>query len=134
VDPGAGADPVAELTRELAAAAKQLGLEWTVAQVHGQLNDTGLADELLLAAPVGRRRLLLVVDQFEELLTQAPPGHRAHFAQLLAPALGGPVQVVATLRPEFLEQLLVDTDLAAPLRRPWAVGYPDSADDAGLGR
>jgi hypothetical protein len=45
---------------------------------------------------------------------------------LLAPALSGPVQVVGTLRPEFLEQLLVDTDLAVipthtytvrPLRR-----------------
>ncbi|HSL06708.1 MAG TPA: toll/interleukin-1 receptor domain-containing protein, partial [Pseudonocardiaceae bacterium] len=104
-----GADPVAALARELTAAAGQLGLDWTVAQVRHQLDDTGLiglADELLLAAPGGRRRrLLLVVDQFEELLTQTPPGHRAHFAQLLHPALAGPVQVVATLRPEFFDQL-----------------------------
>jgi WD40 repeat protein len=110
-----GADPVAALARELAAAAKQLGLGWTVAQVRHQLDEAGLvglADELLLAAPGGRRRrLLLVVDQFEELLAQAKPNDRARFAELLRPALLGSVQVVATLRPEFLDQLQRDADL-----------------------
>ncbi len=98
-----------------------------MAQVRHQLDDgglTGLTEELLLIARA--QRLLLVVDQFEELLTQAPPGQRARFAQLLYPALSGPVQVVATLRPEFLDQLLLDSDLAVlptrtytlrPLRR-----------------
>jgi energy-coupling factor transporter ATP-binding protein EcfA2 len=121
-----GADPVAALARELTVAAGQLGLDWTVARVRHQLDDTGLtglADELLLAAPGGLRRwlLLVVVDQFEELLTQTPPGHRAHFAQLLHPALAGPVQVVATLRPEFFDQLLVDTDLAVLPTHPYAL-------------
>ncbi|MGH3792938.1 MAG: hypothetical protein ACRDQ9_19505, partial [Pseudonocardiaceae bacterium] len=68
-------DPVAALVRQLAAAAQQLGLKWTVQQVRHQLNDdnglTRLADELLLAARA--RRLLVVVDQFKELLTQTPP-------------------------------------------------------------
>jgi WD40 repeat protein len=117
-----GADPVAALARELAAAAPEK-LGWTVAQVRQQLDDTGLAglaDELLLAAPGGRRRrLLLVVDQFEELLTQAEPTDRARFAQLLRPALSGSVQVVATLRPEFLDQLLLDTDLAVLPTHPY---------------
>src|SRR3954471_21036457 len=67
-----------------------------------------------------------VVDQFEELFTQAAPAERARFTALLGPALAGPVQVVATLRPEFLDQLLADPDLAGlpthvhalrPLRR-----------------
>jgi WD40 repeat protein len=111
-----GIDPVAALARELAAAgAEKLG--WTVAQVREQLDDTGLAelaDELLLAAPEGRRqRLLLVVDQFEELLTQAKPPNRAKFATVLRSALGGSVRVVATLGAEFLDPLLVDDDLAA---------------------
>jgi len=108
-----GTDPVATLARELAAAAGQLRLGWTVAQVRHQLEDTGLpglVDEVLLASRA--RRLLLVVDQFEELLTQSGPGERARFAQLLRPALGGPLQVVATLRPEFFDQLLVDSELA----------------------
>ncbi|MGH3770253.1 MAG: TIR domain-containing protein [Pseudonocardiaceae bacterium] len=123
-----GADPVAALVRQLAAAAQQLDLKnWTVADVRHRLDDDGLtalADELLLAARA--RRLLVVVDQFEELLTQASSEQRAQFTQLLHPALGGPVQVVATLRSEFLNQLLADTDLAVlptrhyplrPLRR-----------------
>jgi WD40 repeat protein len=110
-----GADPVAALARELAAAApKKLG--WTVAQVRHQLDDTGLAelaDELLLAAPGGQqRRLLLVVDQFEELLTQAGATNRARFATVLRPALSRSVRVLATLRAEFLDQLLVVDDLA----------------------
>ena len=52
-----GADPVAALARELAAAARQIGLDWTVDQVRHQLDDgglTGLADELLLADPRAR--------------------------------------------------------------------------------
>jgi hypothetical protein len=117
-----GADPVAALARELAAAAQRLGLDWTVAGVRHRLDDdgvAGLADELLLAARA--RRLLVVVDQFEELLTQTPPARRAHFAQLLRSALGGPVQVVATLRPEFLDQLLVDADLAVLPPHPYVL-------------
>ncbi|MGQ0779318.1 MAG: toll/interleukin-1 receptor domain-containing protein [Pseudonocardiales bacterium] len=125
-----GADPVGALARELAAASRESGLDWTLAQVRDQLDHGGLpelADELLLAAPGARRhRLLVVVDQFEELLTQTVPAQRARFAELLRPALTGPVQVVATLRPEFLDQLLADPDLAGlpthtytlrPLRR-----------------
>jgi WD40 repeat protein len=115
-----GADPVAGLVRELAATAQKLGLDWTVAGVEHRLDDgglRGLADELLLVARA--RRLLVVVDQFEELLTQATPAARARFAQLLHPALGGPVQVVATLRPEFWDQLLVDADLAVLPTRPY---------------
>lgn len=41
---------------------------------------TGLVDELLLVARV--RRLLVVVDQFEELLTQATPAARDRFTML----------------------------------------------------
>src|SRR6185312_11304846 len=37
---------------------------------------------------------------------------RAEFAATLQPALGGPVQVLATLRPEFLEPRFKDPDLS----------------------
>jgi WD40 repeat protein len=112
-----GADPVTALVQELAAAARQIGLEWTAAHVRHRLDDCGgltdLVNELLLAAPGGsRRRLLIVVDQFEELLVQAAPGPRLRFVQLLRPALEGPVRVVATLRPEFLDELLLNSELA----------------------
>ncbi|MGH3905952.1 MAG: TIR domain-containing protein [Pseudonocardiaceae bacterium] len=113
-----GADPVAALARELAAASRRISLDWTVEHVHQRLDATrglvGLVDELLLADPDGpQRRLLVVVDQFEELLTQTAPTERARLAELLHPALTGPVQVVGTLRPEFLDQLLADPYLVA---------------------
>jgi hypothetical protein len=105
---------MAALARELAAVAQQLGLTWTVAQVREQLEDaklTELADELLVKAQA--RRLLMVVDQFEELLTQTSSDTRARFTEVLNSTLGSPVHVVATLRPEFLNQLLVKAKLAS---------------------
>ncbi len=118
-----GFDPVAALARELASVARQIGLDWTVAHIRGQLDHGGLTelvDELLLAAPRGhQRRLLVVVDQLEELLTQTPPEQQARFAQLLRRALTGPVRLVATLRSEFLDQLLVNPELAILPTRPY---------------
>ncbi|MFD2092630.1 nSTAND1 domain-containing NTPase [Blastococcus deserti] len=125
-----GPAPVAALARELAAAAVPLGLPWTATEVRRALDDgdlTALADDLLLAVPGHRsRRLLLVVDQFEELLTQTPAVERTRFARLLRSALTGAMQVVGTLRPEFLDPLLSSPELAGlptrtqtlrPLRR-----------------
>jgi WD40 repeat protein len=112
-----GADPLEGLSRELAAAARQLGIEWTVSGVRGRLDNGGLAtlaDDLLVTAPPPRRRrLLVVIDQLEELLTQTSAAERSHFVDLLHPTLGGPVQVVATLRPEFFDLLLVSPELHA---------------------
>ncbi|MGH3800152.1 MAG: TIR domain-containing protein, partial [Pseudonocardiaceae bacterium] len=120
-----GASPVAALARELTAAGRQVGLGWTVEQVRHQLGGsglTGLVEELLLADPAGpQRHLLVVVGQFEELLTQTAPGERARFVELLRPALAGPVQLVATLRPESLDQLLTDPELAALSTRTYTL-------------
>lgn len=70
------ADPVAALATGLAAAARHVRLDWTVEQVRHRLDEgdlTKLTDELLLATPGGSpRRLLVVVDQLEELLTTKP--------------------------------------------------------------
>jgi energy-coupling factor transporter ATP-binding protein EcfA2 len=125
-----GADPVRALARELAAVARRAGLDWTVEHVHQRLTDsglTGVVDELLLADPSGpQRRLLVVVDQVEELLTQSPPDQRDRFVELLGSALSGPVHVVGAVRPEFLDQLLSEPGMASlsttlyplrPLRR-----------------
>jgi WD40 repeat protein/energy-coupling factor transporter ATP-binding protein EcfA2 len=124
-----GTDPVGALARALAAAAKTFRLGWTVEQVCTRLDDGGvtrLAHELLLAA--GARHLLVVVDQFEELLTQTDPVQRTRFAELLKPALAGPVQVVATLRPEFLDQLLTESSLVELLSDRPRILWPLSRD------
>ena len=63
-------------------------METGIAELRSRLDGQGLAalvDELLHAAPGPRRRLLLVIDQFEELLTQTDPDRRARFADLLRP-------------------------------------------------
>ena len=125
-----GADPVGALVRVLAGAARRIGLDWPGEHVRHRLDDSGLAglaDELLLADPGGpQQRLLVVVDQVEELLTQSPPEQRHQFVELVRSALNGPVRVVSTVRPEFLDPLLGEAGLASvagtmyplrPLRR-----------------
>ncbi|MGH3826805.1 MAG: TIR domain-containing protein, partial [Pseudonocardiaceae bacterium] len=120
-----GVDPVGALVRVLAVAARRIGLDWTVEQVSHQLHQRGLsgvADEVLLAGPGGpHQRLLLVVDQVEELLTQSSQAERDRFVELLGPALGGPVHVVGTLRPEFLDPLLGHAGLASVSRSMYPV-------------
>jgi hypothetical protein len=106
-----GRDPVSALAGELAVSGRRWGLAWALAQVQERIAGGGLATlatELLLAASVSHRRrhLLVIVDQFEELLTQAEPAGRAAFAAALRSALAASVQTVATMRPESLPGLL----------------------------
>jgi energy-coupling factor transporter ATP-binding protein EcfA2 len=110
-----GPDPVVALSRELANATRS-----TPAQMRQRLDqDDGLvlAVEGLLCAGGSspRRRLLVIIDQFEEVLTRSPATSRAQLANLLRPAVVGPVQVVVTLRSEFLDPLLADPNLALPV-------------------
>jgi hypothetical protein len=117
-----GADPVGALGRALAASANRAGLGWTVEHTRGVLAGGGdglvrLAEELLVAGRgPARERLLLVVDQAEELLTRADAAGRAAFAALLRAGLAGPVRVVATLRSEFCDRLLALPELAGVKR------------------
>jgi energy-coupling factor transporter ATP-binding protein EcfA2 len=103
-----GTDPVPELARVLAATARRLGLTWSATEVRGRLEDSPeglrrIADDLLAASPSAhQRRLLVTIDQAEELFTRTPPSARHRFAQLLGEAVAGPVQVLAALRSEFL--------------------------------
>jgi energy-coupling factor transporter ATP-binding protein EcfA2 len=96
-----GVDPVEALVRELGASARMLSSSESPAALRGHR----------------RRRLLVVVDQFEEILTRATPDSRARFAEIMCPALSGPVQLVGTMRPEFLEPLLTDAAMAALPKR-----------------
>jgi len=108
-----GLDPVAALSRELAHATRSTPSQ--IRQRLDQANGLVLAVEDLMCAGGSppRRRLLVIIDQFEEILTRSPGTSRARFADLLGPAVGGPVQVVVTIRSEFLDRLLADPSLAA---------------------
>ncbi|MGH3918548.1 MAG: TIR domain-containing protein, partial [Pseudonocardiaceae bacterium] len=106
-----GTDPLPELARTLAATATGLELGWSASDVRGRLEagTDGLrrvADDLLAAHPgTQQRRLLVMIDQAEELFTRTTPAALQRFAQLLRDAVAGPVQVVAVMRSEFLDDL-----------------------------
>ena len=110
-------DPVTQLAVGLARAGTQLGLEWAATSVLDRLRADGLpavVGDLLAGAPdpVHRRRLLIVVDQFEQLLTITPPPQRAGFVDLLRPVVPGTVALVGALRTEFLDAVADDDALA----------------------
>ena len=106
-----GSDPLPELARALAITANRLGLNWSTSDVRGKLEAGAdglrrVADDLLVAAPgTHPRRLLILLDQVEELFTRTTPDARHRFAQLLHDAVAGPVRVVAAMRSEFLDDL-----------------------------
>ncbi|MCA1835378.1 MAG: TIR domain-containing protein, partial [Actinobacteria bacterium] len=89
----------------------------TPSQIRKRLDgENGLIDTveslLYVGEPPLRRRLLIVIDQFEEMLTRSSVTTRSRFAAMLQPAVAGPVQLVVTLRSEYLDSLLADSDLA----------------------
>ncbi|MGB8201399.1 MAG: TIR domain-containing protein, partial [Pseudonocardiaceae bacterium] len=106
-----GTDPLPELARALASTAHRLELGWSASDVRGRLEASvdGLrrvADDLLSAGPAThQRRLLVSIDQAEELFTRTTPDALHRFAQLLRDAIAGPVHVIAAMRSEFLDDL-----------------------------
>ena len=112
-----GTDPFMELARVLAVVSQQLGLNWLASDVRGRLeaDSDGLqrvANDLLAASAAAHRRLLVPIDQAEELFTRTTPAVMRQLAQSLRGAVGRSVQVVASLRSEFLDDLRDLPDLA----------------------
>jgi len=108
-----GQDPVGGLARAITVAS---GGALEVAAVRARLVRAGLlgvATDLLDAAGSSARRLLMVVDQFEELYVSAG---QYRFLDVLRSAADAPVQVVATLRSSDLDLLLAEPDL--PVAEP----------------
>jgi hypothetical protein len=67
----------------------------------------GLSLDQALSESPGTDRLLVVVDQFEELFTQTPVDQRGPFvARLLDAAAGRPVTLLLTLRADFYAQAI----------------------------
>ncbi|KPM52667.1 hypothetical protein ACG83_30005 [Frankia sp. R43] len=125
----AGGGPITAVAGVLAEAGRGLGFDWTMDSLAARLEEpdavVGLARQLLRAARA--RRLLLIVDQAEELLSPGTStGQQEWFFGLLAAAAGGPVRVVATVRSEYLDGLSEQTarvglrvrvELVQPLER-----------------
>jgi WD40 repeat protein len=111
-----GSDPMGNLVRAIASLVRERHIDFGVASLRANLQHSGLkavATDLLVAAQADSQcKLLIVVDQFEELLTQTEPRDRAAFVETIEPALGGPVQALATMRPEFLDPASKDVDLS----------------------
>ena len=111
-----GADPMGNLVRAIASLVRERHIDFDVASLRMNLQRSGLkvvATDLLVAAQADSQcKLLIVIDQFEELLTQTEPRDRAEFVETIQPTLGGPVQALATMRPEFLDPASKDADLS----------------------
>jgi hypothetical protein len=119
-----GTDPVGNLVRSMAELVSDRQLDIDRNELPAALPRDGLknvANKLLVAAGADTEcKLLVVIDQLEELLNpETDPDERRQFVATLEPALGGPVQVLATLRPEFRDRWSKDPDLSKLSLRPY---------------
>lgn len=116
-----GVQPLTGLARSFAEAMPG-DAAWATSQVRDRLAAGSLLDvaaDYLTARPgPAAARLLLVVDQFEEVLTRADAVGRRQLANVFAPAVdAGLVRVVTTMRSEFLDPLLASGEFAdLPIR------------------
>jgi WD40 repeat protein len=110
-----GIDPLGNLVRAIADFLVAQRISYDTKSLRKDIERDGLravAHDLLLAAGAASHcKLLVVIDQFEELLTQTEPAERSEFVAALEPALGGPIQVMATLRSEYVDAWGKDSDL-----------------------
>ncbi|MBL7487818.1 TIR domain-containing protein [Frankia sp. AgB1.9] len=107
-----GGQPLAALAGVLVDTRLRSGQRWSVSKLAALLDRPDVVTEVVreLLAVGQARRLLIVIDQAEEMLTPAVSAQaRAQFLGVLAAAAAGPVSLVATLRSEYLDRLLVDT-------------------------
>ena len=81
--------------------------ERTASAITAATGEQGSLADVLIRPP-DSARLLLVLDQFEEVFTQAPESEAAEFLDLLADAATGPdVRLVVALRADFYDQPLL---------------------------
>lgn len=104
------------LAKAITATARRLELPWSLGDVRARLNEPRglreLADELLIKRSGRGGRVLVPIDQGEELFS-ADADDLAALAELLADAITGPVRVVVTIRSEYLDDLVALPGLSA---------------------
>ncbi len=111
------ATALSSLASLLAVEGRRRGLAWRTDALVDALDDPGEITRLLevLLDAAGARRLLLIVDQAEELLVETSEEQQILFASVLREAVRGPARVVATARSEFVHPLM---SLASRTRLP----------------
>ena len=126
-----GDAPFVALAEALARGRKEVGLSPDLNAVAAQLPGglTAAAREILLSAPGDRQRLLITIDQMEELFTRGNDSDRHAFLTMLAKGASeaeGPVSVVATMRSEFLGELLRAPEGQLLRERPFLLAPMDA--------
>ncbi|WP_433188109.1 trypsin-like peptidase domain-containing protein [Actinoallomurus sp. CA-150999] len=121
--PGSGSSPLSALASALLALLEpDLGATERLLRLPGlrdALADGGLGDLVpQVLRNEGRDRLLIVVDQFEELLAQETEAVDALAGVLFTDAPPDAVRVLTTLRADFLETALAHPRIAPVVRRP----------------
>lgn len=106
------------LATALTASGLRLGLPWSLGDVRARLNETRglreLADEVLIGRGGQGGRVLIAIDQAEELFS-GDPDDLVALAELIASAITGPVRVVVTVRLEYLDDLAALPGLSADM-------------------
>jgi WD40 repeat protein len=126
-----GDAPFVALADALARGRKEVGLSPNLDSIAAQLPG-GLAiaaRDILLHAPGDRQRLLITIDQMEELFTRGNDRDRSAFLATLASGASepdGPVAVVGTMRSEFLSELLGAPEGQVLRERPFLLAPMDT--------
>ena len=134
-----GSDPMLGLTRGLDDAAASLGIasedRVRLSGVLADGNASAIALALTCDQPASRTETLLIVDQFEELLTQTPDKERAAFMTLLLELArtGTGVRVLLTVRADYFNFVRAHADFWGRLHEdPNAIVRLKGLSDAGL--
>ncbi|MFC4908350.1 WD40 repeat domain-containing protein [Actinomadura gamaensis] len=118
-----GSNPVGALAAVLAEEGKRTDASAVLRRIRRSPDGLALVLAELRRSGPRHRRVLLVIDQFEELVTLAGDRDRALFLEAIAEALRRDrrLWVLATLRIEFLRDLL-NTGQAGLFQNPVAIG------------
>jgi WD40 repeat protein len=122
-----GAKPVSALSRCLAIAldgSPQRRPDIEAALRHRPADLQEYAADVLATRSAAAKSILVVIDQAEELVTLAPAGERESFLAILAAGLRkpSPLQLLLTLRSDFLGAFSQDPALATLISNPLVLG------------
>jgi WD40 repeat protein len=123
-DPTSATPYITGLARKLVESASAAGLEWEMADIEERITSghfTVLTEELGCSTATGRR-MLLIIDQFEEMLRNANPYEKQVFRKIMTISAESNHMAVATLGSAFLLELELDEILGGVPRTVREIG------------